>query len=63
MAKSSSNGDTPKRYELQFPDFNRNPKTNWTWANDKGLSNLNLKFESDTGGTKPGEYKAPKEEI
>lgn len=57
MAKSSSNGDTPKRFELQIPDFKRDPKTNWSWANDKGLSNLNLKFESGNGESKPQEGK------
>lgn len=48
MSRSSSNGDTPKRNEMQFPAFKRDPKTNWSWCNDKGLSNLNR----DTGGTK-----------
>lgn len=53
MAKSSSNGNTPRRYELQVPDFKRDPKTNWSWANSNGTSNLNLKFESGNGESKP----------
>ncbi|MBD2305057.1 hypothetical protein H6G17_05955 [Chroococcidiopsis sp. FACHB-1243] len=57
MAKSSNNGDTPRRYETQIPDFKRDPKTNWSWANSNGTSNLNLKFESDTGNSKPQENK------
>lgn len=57
MSRGSSNGNTPKRFEVQVPDFKRDPKTNWSWANSNGTSNLNLKFESDTGGTKPQEGK------
>ncbi|NHC33797.1 hypothetical protein [Scytonema millei] len=57
MSRGSSNGDTPKRFEAQIPDFKRDQKTNWSWANSNGTSNLNLKFESDTGNSKPQEGK------
>ena len=60
MSRSSSNGSEPKRFEMQIPDFKRDPKTNWSWANSNGTSNLNLKFESDTKQTGSAEYKVPK---
>lgn len=63
MSKSSSNGNTPKRFEMQVPDFNRDKKTNWSWANSNGTSNLNLKFESDTGNSKPHKSEEDKPKI